>query len=638
MKRSDLDLRGYERGQVKTFCPRCHATRKHQSDPSLQVNLDTGGYTCHNCDIQGYLEGTIRSPYVSKTRKEYKVPTERSLRTEEPDPQVMEYFRNRGISEKTLADWRISYGPSFPVLDFEAPKTEQGKFRIKRDEDGLPIIHRGIQFPYFEGDALVNVKYLRPREWSEDGERMFKSFPGGKPLPFGFNRASGRIVLFEGEIDALSGYEAGIPESWSIPGGAKSFEWLDLDGVVQALLAAGDIYLALDSDTDGRACRDELIRRLSLLVGPERLHIVDWPPDCKDANDVLVKYGPERLKELVEQESRPVPIDGISEVTEFVDEYLDFYDNGVPKGISTGIASDDETSPLDEIYRVMEGMFTIISGVTNYGKSELVDEMVRCMIQKFGWKFAFYTPENSPLPLHMMKIAEKYIGKPYDRTRNGFMSRDEAVEAAEWMKDNFFYINPRNTIYTIDEILAKAEILVYRNGIQGLIIDPWNYVRKDFGGLREDQYINECMQKIGVFCKKTRVHVWLTVHPRTLRKDKDGKIELPSVMDLSGGSKFGDNCDFFFVVHRDPKEAFVTGIHTVSVHVQKSRYRYAAQQGAVSMEWNPFNGRFAPVGKVAKWDSSVQPIVVPPDEIDHVFSAAATSGFIEGSKGDSLDF
>jgi twinkle protein len=246
----------------------------------------------------------------------------------------------------------------------------------------------------------------------------------------------------------------------------------------------------------------------------------------------------------------------------------------------------------------MPGMFTVISGITNFGKSELMDEVVRCMIEQHGWKFAFYSPENFPLPLHMIKIAEKRIGKPFDTEKRGHMSQDEAVEAADWMQEHIWYINPRNQTYSIDEILERAQALVYREGINGLIIDPWNYVRKDFGGLREDQYINECMQRIGVFCKRTNVHVWLIVHPRTLRRDKNDKIQVPNVMDLSGGSKFGDNCDFFVVVHRDPIEAAETGIHKVTVYCQKSRYRYAAVQGMVDLEWCPLNGRFAALGEV----------------------------------------
>lgn len=38
--------------------------------------------------------------------------------------------------------------------------------------------------------------------------------------------------------------------------------------------------------------------------------IIDFPEDCKDANDVLVKHGQERLYECYEN-ARAYPIEGV---------------------------------------------------------------------------------------------------------------------------------------------------------------------------------------------------------------------------------------------------------------------------------------------------------------------------------------
>lgn len=581
MKKTDLNLRGHISGQFKTNCPLCHAGRKNQNDPSLQVNLDTGGFTCWNCGEKGYLEDVQNTnPYANrKSAKQYKRPDPEALvKASDPLPEiVLEYFKGRGISETTLIRWGISYGPSFAKRD---------AYGQKAIVDGIPQYDRAVRFPFYENGELVWVKMLRPKEWNESGARRIGAFPDGKPVPFGLDRAGERIVIHEGEIDAMSSFEAGIDEVWSVPNGAKALGWLEFESVVDKLLAAKAIYIAVDADNDGQDLQEELIRRLKLLVGIERIAIVSWPDGCKDANDVLVKHGPAKLKQCIIEDAKAIPIDGISEIDEFVNDYMQHYTEGLPKGLSTGIPG------LDNVYRVMPGMWTTITGVTNYGKSELMDQVVCNMIEQHGWKFAFYTPENYPMSLHMIKVAEKHIGKPFDKEKTGHMSQDEAMQAAGWMQQSMFYINPRNQTYSIDEILERAKVLIYRKGINGLVIDPWNYVRKDFGGLREDQYINQEMQKIGVFTRLTGIHVWLTVHPRTLRKDKDSKIEVPTIMELSGGSKFGDNTDFMFAVHRDPKKAFATGIHEVTIHVQKSRYRPAAVQGSHTVLWNPFNGRF----------------------------------------------
>jgi hypothetical protein len=52
--------------------------------------------------------------------------------------------------------------------------------------------------------------------------------------------------------------------------------------------------------------REELARRL----GKSRCWIVRYPKDCKDANEVLFKYGKAKLKECIEQ-SELYPIKSI---------------------------------------------------------------------------------------------------------------------------------------------------------------------------------------------------------------------------------------------------------------------------------------------------------------------------------------
>ena len=48
------------------------------------------------------------------------------------------------------------------------------------------------------------------------------------------------------------------------------------------------IYIAVDGDNAGQLLQQELIRRL----GAERCHLVHFGPECKDANEHLIRYGP----------------------------------------------------------------------------------------------------------------------------------------------------------------------------------------------------------------------------------------------------------------------------------------------------------------------------------------------------------
>jgi hypothetical protein len=63
------------------------------------------------------------------------------------------------------------------------------------------------------------------------------------------------------------------------------------------------MVLATDADAPGEALRIEVARR----IGPERRWLVTWPDGCKDANDVLVRHGSEKIAACI-AEAQPYPI------------------------------------------------------------------------------------------------------------------------------------------------------------------------------------------------------------------------------------------------------------------------------------------------------------------------------------------
>ena len=67
--------------------------------------------------------------------------------------------------------------------------------------------------------------------------------------------------------------------------------------------------------------------------------------DCKDANDVLIKHGAEKLRELV-LGAEPIPLHGLNNLDHYADEFQDLYDKGMPTGVSTGYATVDKIFTL----------------------------------------------------------------------------------------------------------------------------------------------------------------------------------------------------------------------------------------------------------------------------------------------------
>lgn len=92
---------------VKTFCPKCHNTRRDRRDKSLSVNIRTGLYHCHYCGFSGSAEvvdgsdgqaGHLwqRPQRIAKT--DYKTPAPKENAA--PGEKVLAWFRSRGISHR----------------------------------------------------------------------------------------------------------------------------------------------------------------------------------------------------------------------------------------------------------------------------------------------------------------------------------------------------------------------------------------------------------------------------------------------------------------------------------------------------------------------------------------------------------
>ena len=120
----------------------------------------------------------------------------------------------------------------------------------------------------------------------------------------------------------------------------------------------------VDNDTNGRRLQKELIK----IFTPEKCKIIsleglfkhDGEP-CKDANDVLIAYGKERLKSLY-NDAQDVKVDGVFDCSDFSNEIIDSYRNGQPRGTTTYFKQ------VDEHWTHRMGEVTIWSGYNNEGK------------------------------------------------------------------------------------------------------------------------------------------------------------------------------------------------------------------------------------------------------------------------------
>jgi twinkle protein len=193
----------------------------------------------------------------------------------------------------------------------------------------------------------------------------------------------------------------------------------------------------------------------------------------------------------------------------------------------------------------------------------------------------------------MEKLAEKVVGKPFDRERHNRMTRQEAAEAFLFIDDHFTFMLPEYP--TVDTLLDRARQLVVQRGIRGFIIDPWNEINpvRD-GSISETDYISQALTKIRTFARANQVHVWLVAHPTKLQKDRNtGAYPVPTPYDVSGSAHWRNKADNCITVFRDVADEHAL----VQVHVQKVRKKANGKVGMVEFEYDRASGRYTPAVK-----------------------------------------
>lgn len=557
-------------GHYKTICPQCHDSRHDKRDKSLSCDLDNGLFKCHYCGWSGNVceedewERQLRRQEwfnqhpLKKQKKEYRKPKPKQQNP--VSDKAMKWFESRGISSDTVNKMRVTEGKEWmPQKNGEA---------------------NTLQFNYYLNGELVNTKY-------RTGDKCFKLVSGAELLPYNIDSVKGasECIITEGEMDTLTFVEAGFEHVVSVPNGANAnLDYLD-DYIQDYFEDKEVIYIASDGDTKGELLKGELLRRF----GVERCKVVEYDEGCKDANEVLMKNGIEAVKSLI-REAKEVKVDGVFTVSDFEGSLDALYQNGMQKGVMIGHENFDQLCTF-ETKRIL-----IVTGIPGHGKSEFIDEITERLNLRYGWKWAYFSPENAPLSYHASKLTEKLVGKKFGAST---MPLREYQMAKEYIESNFYFIFPTDN-FKIDTILEKARVLVRRKGIKGLVIDPYNKLESEQGNRSETQYVSLLLDKLSGFAQINDMLVVLVAHPTKLQKTKEGIYEAPTLYDISGSANFFNKADFGMSVYRNYQE------NRVEVIIQKVKFKHLGTTGTAMFLYNINNGRYVPyMGQAdVQWDNS----------------------------------
>lgn len=558
-----VDIRHRTSGVIKTICNQCLPTRHNKRDRSLRVNIDTGHCHCYHCGADFYV------PDDTEEREKAERQAARKRRVAAVVPQ---HFQRPvfDASKTTLSDATERWLVETRCI----PQSVIAELRITEQEEFMPQFgakERCVCFNYFEGGQLVNTKF-------RSGKKHFKMVQGAELIPYNIDSLIGQTscIIHEGELDAASSIAAGFKGVISVPAGANSnLSWLDrfMETHFEDL---EEIIIAVDTDSAGIRLRDELVNRL----GAERCRVVAYGPDCKDANEHLVKYGLESLRIAIEQ-AVEVPLEGIFTAADLHGDLRALFDNGFGPGAETG------WEEMDKICTCERRRNIIVTGTPGAGKSEWVDELVLRLCLRHQWKIGFFSPENIPIVYHLRKLIEKLTGH---RFQNGCgMTEGLLARSEEFLAENVSHISLKGNA-TPDRVLAKARELVVRRGCRIFVFDPLNrFDHEPAPGQTETQYISNLLNKFTEFATQYNCLLILVAHPRKMnRNSTTGATPRVEMYDINGSADFYNKADYGIVVERD-KEIGIT-----RVYVDKVKFKHLGVGGVATFVYDPVNGRYLP--------------------------------------------
>lgn len=474
-------------------CPYCNE-KAGINQKKFSINADTGQFHCFraSCEASGNLIRLAQdfnfslgrdadAYYGIGNKRHYRV--FKKLDPIEPKDAAIEYMKSRGIQEDIVR-----------------------KYQITANENGI------IVFPFLDEKGQMQfIKYRNPSP--KEGENKEWCEKNCKPILFGMNQCNldnKILVITEGQIDSLSVAQAGIENAVSVPTGAKGFTWVPY--CWDWLHNFNKIIVFGDHEHGTITLYNELADRLKYKVWHVR---VEDYKDCKDANEILQKYGPAQIRACIcDAEQLPInkaiPLNKVENVNPFELEKLPIGIEYADKVLCGGL-------PF--------GQLILLTGKAGDGKSTFASQMLLSAIEH-GYKCFAYSGE---LPNYLFK---SWIDFQAAGTKNTYPQwskwqygdkkpmaiKEKALQKiVEWYKDRIWlYDNTNFTEDDDDTLSALLEQVINQYGVRVILIDNLMTAMDLEKGLGPDKYEKQSLfvKKMARIALEYNVLIILVAHKR----------------------------------------------------------------------------------------------------------------------------
>lgn len=421
-------------------CPYCGKAKK------FSINKKTGQFQCFvaSCAAKGNLITLAKDFHLDagqNANEYYGIGHQRQYRVfklEKPievKDKAVEYMASRGIESETVQ-----------------------KYKISATEDG------NIVFPFFDAEEQLQfIKYRNPAP--KEGQNKEWTEPNCKPILFGMaqcNLQNDTVIITEGQIDSLSVIQAGIENAVSVPTGAKGFTWVpfcwDWMSNFRKIIVFGD----------HEHNHITLFKEFAERWGKKVWHVREEDYlDCKDANEILQKYGAEQIRKCINN-AEQIPIKDAIELSSV--ENINPYE--IPK-VETGIKQLDDLLcgglPL--------GQMILLTGKAGDGKSTFASQILVNALDQ-GYNIFAYSGE---LPNYLFKswLDMQAAGDQNIDINNGRWGNYSTVKPEALNQINMWYKNRAwlydNRIRPLEDeqegLIKLLEDVINQYGIKVILLD-----------------------------------------------------------------------------------------------------------------------------------------------------------------------
>lgn len=426
-----------------------------------------------------------------------------------------------------------------------------------------PALGAVAAFPYSKAGKPYAAKFraVDHKDW-----RSSQGITRGLYNEDALRQSGGPAVITEGEIDCLSVIQAGytravsLPDGWTAEGGKR-----DVLVEAEALFrAAPYVIVAGDNDEAGAS----LPRTVANILTGHDVRFVTWPDGCKDANEVLVKFGEGEVARCLTEARRMDPEGG------FITSISDLPPLPARRVLRMGM------KPFDYVLAFEVGAISVGTGTPGSGKSTLTTFAAYHVAKNENIVVGFLSFETHPYRTrdHLCRLE---CGKPW-----ADLSPRQQAEVAARLDMNFRIVH--RTYEEKNHNLGWLKEMIYtlavRDGCKLIIVDPWNELEHmPEPGESVTAYINWAVQQIRVWAEQFDTHVCVIAHPRKM--PTEGKPRPPVGYDISDSAAFANKPSLGFTVHQTEAEDGTPIVKLITWKVRDTQL-YGIEKGQTDLEFN----------------------------------------------------